>query len=101
MRDRRKKAQRGSAATEVPFRIASEQLREGSTTDEHGLTRISGARCSRGRSPRTMLESTTAEGCRGFTGPTGASHRGGPTEHTENTEGLETFEFLRRFRTAA
>jgi hypothetical protein len=34
------KAQRGSAATEVPFRIASEQLREGSTTDEHGMTLI-------------------------------------------------------------
>ena len=33
-------SQRGSAATEVPFRIASEQLREGSTTDEHGLTRM-------------------------------------------------------------
>jgi len=35
-----RKAQRGSAATEVPFRIASEQLREGSTTDEHGMTLI-------------------------------------------------------------
>ena len=49
------RTQRGSAATEASFRMVSEQLRQGATTDGHEWTRMRECRFSRGRLPRIMM----------------------------------------------
>ena len=50
-------SQRGSAATKDLFRMVSESLREGTTTDGHGSTRMRERRWGRGRGRKEFPKS--------------------------------------------